>query len=308
MKIYTFLAIAAISLASCDSANTDIDTGDEIVAARIYATIEQNVSSRATNSSWDNNDEIGITMIGPNTTRYSNKKYTYTTENGNGEFTGTTMYFENKTDAVTITAYYPFRGDENVLPGEIKVSTTTNYQTAKEQLKFDFLYAKEENVTGADPTVNLKFSHKMSKLTLTFTNGNDGTDVSLITSYMIEGLAHNGTFNPMTGECKPDSSPEVLTMNPTVTNGSPLPSLLLLPQECQDVKLKIHDSQNQDYICNLNFGESGIQEGNHYQFNITVNKTELSVNNPSIIPWENNVISGSEAISDDTEESDDPEE
>lgn len=299
MKIYTFLAVAAISLASCDSANPDMDTGDEIVAARIYATIEQNVSSRATNSSWGNGDKIGITMIGQNSTRYSNKKYT--TEKGDGKFTGATMYFENKKDALTITAYYPFTGNENVSPDPIKVSTTADCQTAEKQREFDFLYAKEENVTGADPNVNLKFSHKMSKLTLTFKNGDD-TDVSLITSYTIEGLAHNGTFNPMTGECipDPDSSPEVLTMKPTVEDGKSLPSLLLLPQSCGDVKLKINDSQIQEYVCSLNFEDSCIKEGYHYQFDITVNKKSLTVNNHSITNWDVIEKLDNEAKSDDT--------
>ena len=178
MKKYILLAAAAVSLAACNTEDSFID--DEPVAAHISATIGENVLSRAHDVKWDNNDNIGVTMDG----LYSNIKYT--TANGDGMFSGSAMYFRNKQDLVTITAYYPFTGTEEQTPAIVEATTGVEHQTDAERPGIDFLYATKEGVTGAQPKVNLQFEHKMSKLTLVFKNGNDGTDVSKITSCRIE--------------------------------------------------------------------------------------------------------------------------
>lgn len=278
MNKYIFLVAVAISMAAC---NTEDDFIDEPIEVQINATIGECASSRASNDKWDSGDCIGLFMSG----RYFNMEYS--TESGDGTFTGTTMYFKNKQEPVTITAYYPYTGIEGQTPDIIEASTAAERQTSAEQSKFDFLYAVKENVTGLAPNINLAFSHKMSKLTLTFKDGNIGTDVSKIKSYTIEGLTLEGTFNPVTGMCAAkygvDAKP--LTMNLTnVVSEIALPSLLIFPQAVDKLILKIKDTQDQDYRCELKFADNRIASGNNYLFTITVKKTGLSVN-PSIIDW-----------------------
>lgn len=275
MKKILFLAAATFTLAAC---NNDDNYVDEPIAAQITATIAKSAVTRASGTSWTNGDEIGITMTGNNVS-YVNQKYT--TSAGDGIFTGPAMYFKNHIDQMTLTAYYPFTGDVDTSPAPIEVSTTAERQTSEEQPKFDFLYARLENVTGSTPNVEFKFSHQMSKITLIFKNGN-GADVNKITSYQIDGLILNGTFNTATGEC-------------AVTNTTPAPlsiamgtvsSLIVFPQATADkaVTLKIKDKEDQDYACTLNFGDDGIVAGNNYLYTITVSKTGLSVNS-SITDW-----------------------
>lgn len=278
-KVFLFAA-AAMALAACNNADNDVD---EPVAAQITATIGKNALTRASETSWANGDTIGITMSG----RYTNMKYI--TESENGKFTGATMYFKNKTEPVTITAYYPYTGTEGQTPAVIEASTSAGHQTPEEQPTFDFLYAVKENVTGAEPNVNLAFSHRMSKLTFIFQEGNSGTDISKLTSYTIEGLILEGTFNPSTGVCaaKTDATAAPLSVTlteGTVKNGEALPSFIVFPQTVGKVTMKIHDSEDQDYACELNFGTDGIVAGNNYQFTITVSKTKLSVNS-TIADW-----------------------
>lgn len=275
MKKILFLAAATFTLAAC---NNDDNYVDEPITAQISATIEKSAVTRASGTSWANDDEIGITMTGNNVS-YVNQKYT--TSAGDGKFIGPAMYFKNHIDQMTLTAYYPFAGTEGTAPGIIETSTTFERQTTDEQPKFDFLYAKAENVTGCDPNVTFTFTHQMSKITLKFQNGN-GADVNKIASYQIDGLILNGTFNTATGEC-------------AVTNTAPAPlsitmgtvsSLIVFPQATagKTVKLKITDSDEQDYACTLNFGDDGIVAGNNYLYTITVSKTGLSVNS-SITEW-----------------------
>ena len=279
MKKIFLLAAAVMALAACNNADNDVDGP---VAAKVTATIGQSALTRASETLWANGDKIGITMGD----RYTNVPYTTA---GNGVFTGDTMYFKNKTEPVTLTAYYPFAGTKGTAPGLIEASTIADNQTTDKQPEFDFLYARKENATGSEPNVNFTFSHRMSKLTLIFKNGNNGTDVGKLTSYQIDGLVLDGTFDTTTGVCAANNvAPESLSMATTgVESGKQLPSLIVFPQATagKTVTLKIKDNENQDYACTLNFGNDGIVSGNNYQFTITVNKTGLIVNTSTIIDW-----------------------
>ncbi|MDE7381479.1 MAG: fimbrillin family protein [Muribaculaceae bacterium] len=298
MKNYILFAAAALSLSAC---NSDDNYFDESVSVQINATIGESAQSRASDDMWDKGDNIGVTM----SDRYVNLKYV--TENGDGTFSGTTMYFQNKVESLTLTAYYPYSGTEGQAPDIIEVTTSGDRQTPAEQLKFDFLYAVKENVSASNPNVNLSFSHMMSKLTFIFKNGNDGTDVSKITSYEIDGLILDGTFNPLSGVCaansNSDDSPIVITLaEGTVQHDKELPPLIIFPQNIgnKTVKMKIHDSENQDYICELKFGDNGIVSGNNYKFTITVKKTGLSIHT-AITDWKTEDLGGN-AQSDDSDD------
>lgn len=277
MKKFILLAAAAIALGAC---NTEYNYIDDPVAAQITATIGENAFARASNT-WDEGDSIGVSMNG----RYSNMKYI--TESGDGKFVGTTMYFKNKQEAVTLTAYYPYSGTEGQTPAVVETSTGVERQTDDGQPLFDFLYAVKENVTGAEPNVNLTFEHRMSKLSIIFKKGNDGTDISKITSCRIDGLIMEGTFNPVSGACSAKSTPATsITLTPTMEDGKALlHPLLLFPQTVAKVTLNIADSEDQRYSCELKFDGDRLESGNNYLYTINVKKTELVVEPASILPW-----------------------
>lgn len=290
MKKYILpLAVAfSLSLAACSNEDNYIE---DPVAAHINATIGDGFMSRASNTSWDEGDSIGVSMSG----RYLNFKYT--TEGGDGAFAGTQMYFQNKVDKVTLTAYYPYSGTEGDSPAVIEASTPGDRQTSAEQPKFDFLYAVAENVTGANPNVNFTFSHKMSKLTFKFVNGNAGTDVSKITTYEINGLIMDGTFNPVSGECSAKATASASTLSVSADDSGELPSSIIFPQTFADkVTMKIKDREGQEYACELKFAGNRLESGNNYVFTITVNKTGLNVTTCEINKWTEMPL-GSEAVS-----------
>lgn len=280
MKKYIILAAAAIALAAC---NNDDNYVDEPIVAQISAYIS---TTRASGSSWAAGDSIGITMG----ERYHNIKYT--TE-GNGNFTGNTMYFKNKRESLTLTAYYPFTGSEGTAPGIIEVDTRADNQTKDIQPKIDFLYAVNENVKATEPQVQFTFNHKMSKITFIFKNGNDGTDVGKIKSYSISGLAMDGTFNTATGVCatKDEAQAEILSISladGSVKDGEVIPPVIICPQTVgsDTVTLNIVDSEEQEYSCKLNFKNNALVAGDNYQWIITVSKTGLVVGEPTINNWE----------------------
>lgn len=290
-KIY-LLAATILALAAC---NNDDNYDNQPVAAQITATIGENVVARASDNQWAKGDKIGVTMG----TKYLNMEYT--TEAGDGIFTGTTMYFNNKTEPVTLTAYYPFTGREGESP-VFEASTPAETQTPEKQLDFDFLYSKLSDVTGSNPKIAFPFSHRMSKLTIIFIGGS-GMDVSKIKSYSIEGLILDGTFNTATGECAAKSdadtgSLDIILSQGDVEDGKALSPLIVFPQgsDSKAVTLKITDSDGQNYACELQFKE-GIVSGNNYQWKIKVNKTGLIVDKSTISDWNKEEL-GADANSD----------
>ena len=94
--------------------NDDEYVDNTPVAARITAGIGNSVSSRAAGTAWAKGDKIGITTLRGDESKYVNMEYT--TENGDGKFAGTPMYFQDAQAEVTFTAYYPFTGTEGTAP------------------------------------------------------------------------------------------------------------------------------------------------------------------------------------------------
>lgn len=285
MKKFFLLAAASIALAACNNEDPNIE---EPVAALIYATIGNSAVTRASGTSWTEGDAIGISM---NDGRYNNVKYV--AGGANGSFSGnTTIYFKNKRDNVTLTAYYPFTGEEGTDAGVITKNISAADQTSDEQPKFDFLFAKAEDVKGENPEVKFSFAHKMSKLTILFKNGK-GMEVSNLKSYSIEGLVWDGTFDTRTGACTAGTEANASTLTIDLTNaevkeGTLTQSLIIFPQALasdESVTLKLSDLEDQDFTCTLNFSGNQIHSGDNYLFNITVNKTALSVTESNITDW-----------------------
>lgn len=298
MKRFLLFAAATLALAACNNDDKYADNGP--VAVQVTATIGENVLTRASNTSWATGDKIGITTLRLGVNKYVNMEYT--TEQGDGVFTGETMYFQDKTEPVTFTAYYPFTGIEGTDPGVIEARTSAEYQTADKQPEIDFLHDRRASIKGSDPKVNFMFSHRMSKLTLTFKNGT-GADVGKITSYSIEGLTLKGTFNPASekGDCVATETEgaETLTIDlaqagVTVENEKSIPSLILFPQHTgeKEIKLHIYTNDNQHYGCRLQFGGGNLEASNDYQYTITVNRTGLDVEKATIVDWGKKELDG----------------
>lgn len=279
-KVYFFAAVA-LALAACD--NDDKYADNEPVAAQITANIGNSVSSRAAETAWATGDKIGITTHRGSESKYVNMKYT--TENGNGMFTGTPIYFQDAQAEVTFTAYYPFTGSEGAAPDIVENNTRVEQQTPDKQPKFDYLWASRVGKKG-QPNINFEFAHKMSKITMTFQNGED-TDVRKIESYSFDGLVLEGTFNPATGEAKAkEMGSETLTLNVNnVTSGTARPSIIVYPQATRgNVVLRIVKN-SQTYKCNLAFAGGELKPGTDYQYTIKLNKTGAQVTKSEIHPW-----------------------
>ncbi len=285
----TLLLVAAtFALAACNNDEAYVD--NDPVAARITASIGNSATSRASGTAWAKGDRIGITTFRGTESKYINVEYT--TENGDGKFTGAPMYFQDAQAEVTFTAYYPFAGTEGTAPAIIENHTRADRQTLENQPTFDYLWDSRAGKKG-QPNINFEFAHRMSKITMTFQDGN-GTHVNKIESYSFEGLVLEGTFNPATGEAKAkEMNPETLKLEvENVISGSARPSIIVYPQPTKgNVVLRIV-KDGQTYRCALAFAGGALKAGTDYQYTITLNKTGAEVTKSEIHPWSSQPGSG----------------
>lgn len=154
-----FSLLSVFSLASCNSEDTPAPVDDREIAF----ICEYDDATRATDTKFENNDQIGIYMtakdsplqIGGN--ELNNELFSY---NGKTWTAARKVYWDNGTHDVY--AYYPYAA---------KVNDTEDYTfTVKEDQSAhadftasDFLWASKTGVTASASPVTLKFSHRMSK-------------------------------------------------------------------------------------------------------------------------------------------------
>ena len=279
-RLFAFAALA-LSLAACTNDNEVMDNGP--VAARINAEISNAVATRASGTTWNENDRIGLTGIG---TQYDNVPYIM--NGGTFKEDGEPIYFHT-TEEVVFRAYYPY--DEN---GKT-LKATTDDEAQKNQPKIDFLYATGATASTHNPTVNFtdgtkaggkdcSFHHCMSQITLTFVAG-DGVSFSAIQpeSYMLSGLVLTGSFDTTTGIAKTDDGAQAANLDMPI--GSQLTSsVILFPQTVTALPLYVKYN-GERYKATLNIPEGALQAGNNYTWTVKVRNRGIEVSQATIAAW-----------------------
>ena len=133
------LATLALVLAACNNDNENLN-GDP-VAAQFTADIA--LATRASGTTWDNGDRIGITDIG-NDTQYGNVPFIL--KNGKFEAEGKVIYIED-TKTHTFRAYYPYNAAGGIL------TATTDATAQQNQPAIDFLFASGATGDKNNPVV-----------------------------------------------------------------------------------------------------------------------------------------------------------
>ena len=279
-----FFALAALALALVACNNDNENLNGDLVAAQFTADIAP--ATRASGTTWDNGDRIGITDIG-NDTQYGNVPFIL--KNGKFEAEGKVIYIE---DAKTHTfrAYYPYNAAGGIL------TATTDATAQQNQPAIDFLFASGATGDKSSPVVSFtdktykggednSFHHRMSRITLTFEAG-DGVDFNVVKPerYTLDGLLLTGTFNTADGIATADNGLQTgeLTMN--LADGVLTSSIILFPQTVASLPLVVN-YKGQEYHATLTMPEGALQAGNNYTYTGKVNATGLTLEGCTIGSW-----------------------
>ncbi|MGN0225201.1 MAG: fimbrillin family protein [Prevotella sp.] len=278
-----FLSMMAVAIAACS--NDEDVASDTAVAAKVSGEIAGAYATRTTSLGWETNDAIGVSVASTGKTTGTNVKYTF---NGSIFEALAPIYFSDM-ETVTFNAYYPYTAD-NV------VTKTITAADEAAPASIDFLFASGATASILTPEVsftgNHSFKHCMSQLTLTFKKGNDITDLSKLTNFTVGGLVMEGSFTPSTGvaAASATASASNLTVNIDVnTSGDSYTAapLILFPQSTADGKFTVslvYDGI--PYRATLTLPASlALSAGYNVCYNITINKSGLSVSNGEIKPW-----------------------
>lgn len=158
-----FVMLAALMLAGCSNEIDEQVMDSKRVPLQINGDINM-LMTRAADDHWDDNDAIGVYMVNAENGivgGVSNYRYTVVKGGQNGTFIpadeNNTAYFPESVDAVNVVAYYP--------QGEV-VDNKLSLDLANQdnQPKIDLMSAKAENASKNNPTINLEFKHRLTKL------------------------------------------------------------------------------------------------------------------------------------------------
>jgi hypothetical protein len=283
MRAKTFIPImAVVAIMSACSSDGPQFTGP--VEANFSANINGK-QTRASGTTWDASDAIGITGTSNGTT-YSNYKYTVSGA-GATSFTGNPIYFQDNKN-IPFTAYYPFSGTDGTALSLVTLSPQTS-ATAERTLKnIDFLYGTGTG-SYSSSNVSLGFTHKMSQIVLTFSADAD-VDLKNMTKYALGSVILDGSFDTSTGACAATTTGTPTTGLPmTVTpssSSSYTSTVILYPQTISVIPISV-TLDGETYSANLAIPASGtaLASGSSYSYTITVHKASITGATGNITDW-----------------------
>lgn len=299
---YIAISLLACVLTACSHNDENIVVNDGPVAAQITAGL--NVpATRAENQTWGTDDAIGVTVTAAPTsnmeTVYRNVEYTISTGGStqSATFTSATgIYFQDENETVTFSAYFPYQSGlaENGIISHDDISTMQTDAATQETI--DYLYDDNVTATQTNPSVNFIFEHKMTKLILIVKTGAGFTPSEIATgwSFNLGGLIHKGTFDTNTGIAIADATASPVSAWNITDNRCEVDSeagtrtyiMYLYPQTLTSSGLSFSATYGgQTYTTQTGAIKPALEEGNSYEYTITVNQTGLIVSGCTIEPW-----------------------
>lgn len=157
-----FVMLAALMMAGCSNEVEEQVMDSRRVPLQINGDINM-LMTRAADDHWDDNDAIGVYMVSADNSivgGVSNYRYVVIDkDNGNFSPDGetNTAYFPESDDVVNVVAYYP---QGNVVENKLSLDLANQ----DEQPRIDLMSAKAEGASKSNPTINLGFKHRLTKL------------------------------------------------------------------------------------------------------------------------------------------------
>ena len=162
-----FAGLALLALTAC---NKTPKTEPQPVDFSQYAVRVEPVITRATETNFENGDQIGLSIVRATGDFATNAQLTY----DGTAFSGDLNWYDEGSEASTLKAYYPYNGTEG-LPTRFSVQADQSKGTAAS----DFISSVKENVLPSANAVSMVFKHQLSRLVVTIKN-NTGAAIEAV--------------------------------------------------------------------------------------------------------------------------------
>ncbi len=268
----TLAAATAMILSGCGrEGNVSISDSNVRFSADIDTSGKTRVSGELGNV-WDNTDEIGIYMytsaLGDGK---SNARYTKAAEGAgfNPATEGDKFIWPGGETAASFAAYYPYKAD-------LPASNVYPVNVADQTLNIDLMYAPA--VTQSTGTVNLTFSHKLSRIILLVTADDPEAELSGMQT-VISGMCTTADFDLAAASPAVSGQGNVAPITAKLVSASGNTArveAIVLPGEGIDysVKFTLADGTEAGYTME---GKTFVV-GKQYKFNVTLDILDKTAN------------------------------
>lgn len=274
-KKWSMAAALALALVACGDEN-ELAGDVQLLDSPEEVSFSAGILSRASGSSWDAEDKVGISATGGGTS-YSNVQYQVAGAGASVAFNPVAEAICYTADAtMSFTAYYPYT--ETLDKGFIYKNTTETQEGV------DFLWSGVNNRPYSEaPVVSFTFRHQMALLEVQVTSDDDLSRQNVV----IGGLKHDGGFNTATGEAKPktEAKAQDWTVGTAVSGKKFEFSGFIYPQDANELAVKIGEQE-----AKLSLGQNMFQAGYKYTVTATIDNGKISaqitINGNTIKGWE----------------------
>ena len=265
------LALLAVATLQTSCVNPDEDFGNAI---RISASIEE--YTRATDSSFEEGDQVGVFVVIPQGTYLNNARFTFT----DGAFVSeqSQEWYPDANLESEVLAYYPYDIANTYKADGFAFAVSADQSTDKKYKSSDFMIAK----TTSKPTtkaVELAFHHALSKVVLSI-----DTKGESIKSIEVSGLNTKADFRLREGGSKVIDSKAVITPAKVTIDGKDAWVFLTVPQEGVNPEIVIVSESDKRYIFSAT--DCDYVSGKAYVSNLVLdNASEKTIFTSTITDW-----------------------
>lgn len=272
-----------LGFASC-SDDDDNDTGgfEAGNAVQFESSITAMNLAKTNGDSWTSGDEVGVYMVKNGTTlvmgEARNKKYT---ADASGKLTASAdaiHYPASESTGVDFIAYYPYNAALANYGYDIRLNDQT--QQSKIMLLYSNNVMNEKN--GSTP-VQLKFSHKLTKLVFNISPGTGYTAASLTNLKVhVNGMNTAADFNLATGLISNARTNEMITAL-TTTDGTQSQAIVLPVSDLMySLDFELNNGSRFEWKTS---SPITLTEGKIHSFDVTIGANQVEITEGAITDW-----------------------
>lgn len=275
-------AAVTLALAGC---NQESNTPEKEYDSRIPVRVSSNIEvSRAVDNAWEENDAIGIFMLNSDAVdTYSNVEYITPETNGAFAPADQVIYLPVDGTARDFVAYYPYQS--NMTDNNYSIDLTNQ----ADQSAIDFMTSEKENganstvegINKTSPEVNFRFHHRLSKLRLNIKTGagfaGDNSELAGMT-VKLTNQQTTGIYNVLTDNAVTITPGDNTIGLLTAADGQSAEAIVFPSNDYTGMQFEFHVIGHEPYKWSLSESTATkFEEGKSYIYNITINKTGVSV-------------------------------
>lgn len=285
MKNIFLAALALVALASCSKT-------ESVEISNVWSgelRISSGIETRATETTWEADDTIGVFMSNTGTTDavgLHNTKYSTSSTATSATFTVDAdfdeLYYPQSGD-VDIVAHYPYNSSATLSTYPIDVEAQSDLTT------IDFMSAKMVGVAKSKTALALKFYHLLSQLKVTLTPATDGgltvSDLAAAT------ITVSGTQTSATATLGYDSTEEMPTATFSLSGNTvdlslaatnSIATFIVVPQTTS-LTFTITVAEVGEFYVTIN--NTKLTPGDEHSYAISVSRTTATIEGATINPW-----------------------